>query len=316
MILRHPIARMVVDAETYSSAQAAVQWAEVRLSLGGAHDAARVGLWLNSRAGGVAPEARASIALGEGTDLTDVWAGTISWVEAGERRVALEGLSHTAQLSAQRVARAWQDQSVGDIVRDLAGPVQIDNVDASLQLPWYAVDTRRTVWSHLRELAQLIGADVTSNPSGGVRFVPSASSAQTHTLRYGADLIRWQLAELPAVDAPGIRAYGAASEAGAQQWHWLLGDAGSGGGVSIPGAIRTKDAADLGTKARTDRAARRAHRASVLALGVPAIRPGDVVRLADVPGAPQERYRVTGVAHRLDGRTGFTSALQMEGAPE
>jgi hypothetical protein len=314
VILRHPIARVVVDGRRFTSAEAAVGWLEARLSLGGTHDTVRIGLWLRSRTAGIAPGARVSVALGEGNDVVDVWAGKVSHVALGERHVIVEGLSFTASLSNQHLTRTWQEQKVEDIVRDLTGDVDIDEVDASLQLPWYAIDARRTVWSHVRELAAMIGADVAATASGAVRFVPARTAAQSHELRHAAHLIRWRFGELPVATTRGVRAYGAASEAGSQQWHWLLGDSGQSGGGSIPGAIRTRDAADASARARSDHAWRQAHRASVLAVGSPRIRAGDVVRVTDLPDVPQKQYRVIGVLHRLDGATGFTSLLQMEGA--
>jgi len=312
VIIRHPVARVVVDGRSLSSAEAAVGRVEVRLALGGEHDSARILLWLRSRVADIRLEAPLSIALGERDNLVDVWGGRVAQVASGDRRVALEGLAHTAQLSRQRVTRTWQDQTVGDIVRDLAGDAELDEVDASLNLPWYAVDTRRTVWAHLRELGQLVGTDLAASAAGAVRFVPARTSTATHSLRFGAEVIRWSVGELPSASPPPVRAYGAASEAGSQQWHWLLAEAGEGG-ASISGAIRTRDAADASTRARSERAARRARRASLLAVGTPAVRPGDVVRLPDVPGAAADGYRVTGVLHQLDGRTGFTTTLRLEG---
>jgi prophage tail gpP-like protein len=315
VIVRHPVARLEVDGRRLTSAEAAVGAVEIRLTLGGEHDSARVTLWSRSKLAGAAPEARAAIALGERDDPVEVWGGTLAMTEAGDRHVVLEGLSHTASLSRSRVTRTWQDQTVADIVRDLAGDAEIDEVDATLQLPWFAADARRTVWSYLRELAEMVGADVASNASGAVRFVPSSAAGEEHTLRFGAELLRWKLAERPSAPARGARALGAASEAGAQQWHWLLADSGSNaGGAPLSGAVRTKDAADLVAQARSDRAARRSHRASVLAVGSADLRPGDVVKLQDVPGAATERWRVTAVVHRLDGRFGFTTSLALEGA--
>ena len=74
-----------------------------------------------------------------------------------------------------------------------------------------------------------------------------------------------------------------------------------------------RDAVNAATRARTDRAARRGQRASALSVGSPKVRPGDVVKITDVPEAASGGYRVTGVTHQLDGRTGFTSTLRMEG---
>jgi hypothetical protein len=315
MIRRHPIATLIVDGRSLTSAEAAVGFAEVRLALGGSHDSARVGVWSSSKLAGSATAARASIGLGDKDDVVDVWAGALTLVQSSDERIVLEGLSHTSTLSRQRLAKTFQEQSVEDIVRDLVGQVDIDEVDASLQLPWYAIDTRRSVWSHLLDLARLIGADVASTASGSVRFVPVRASAGVHTLRHGAEIIQWTFGERTTIDPLEVRAYGAASEAGEQQWHWLLGDVGqSGSGANVVGAVRTKDAAEQTTQARTDRATRQSHRATVLAVGSPSIRPGDVVQLGGVPGAPTDRYRVTSLAHRLDGRRGFTTTLRMEGA--
>src|SRR5262249_23328549 len=149
------------------------------------------GVWSSSKLAGSATAARASIGLGDKDDVVDVWAGTLTLVRSSDERVVLEGLSHTSTLSRQRLTKTFQEQSVEDIVRDLAGQVDIDEVDASLQLPWYAIDTRRSVWSHVLDLARLIGADVASNASGAIRFVPVRAGAGVHTLRHGADIIRW-----------------------------------------------------------------------------------------------------------------------------
>jgi phage protein D len=311
-VIRHPIARVVIDGRPLTSAEAAIGRVDIRLALGGEHDSARVQLWLRSKAASLAPDAPVSIALGEKDDLVDVWAGKVSHVTTGDRHVLIDGLAHTAQLSRTRVTKTWQEQTVADIVRDLATDVDMDEIDASLSLPWFAVDTRRTVWAHLRDLAHLIGADLAASASGAVRFVPARTSGAVHSLRFGAQLMRWNIGALQTAEPPALRAYGAASEAGSQQWHWLLGDAGDAVGTT-PGAIRTKDAADAATRARRDRASRRGQRGTALATGSPAVRPGDVVTLDQVPGAASSGYRVTRVLHQLDGRAGFTTSLRMEG---
>jgi phage protein D len=311
-VIRHPIARVVVDGRTLTSAEAAIARVEVRLGLGGEHDSARVLLWLRSKAAGIEPDAPVSIALGNRDDIVDVWGGKVAHVTTGDRQVVIDGLAHTAQLSRTRVTKTWQEQTVADIVRDLAADVEMDEIDASLSLPWYAVDTRRTVWSHLRDLAHLVGADLAASAAGAVRFVPARTAGEVHSLRFGAHVLRWNVGALQTSEPPALRAYGAASEAGSQQWHWLLGDAGDAVGLT-PGAIRTKDAADAATRARQDRAARRGQRGTALAVGSPAVRPGDTVKLEDVPGAAASGYRVTAVLHQLDGRTGFTTSLRMEG---
>ncbi len=45
-----------------------------------------------------------------------------------------------------------------------------DKVDGDLKLESYAVDTRRTLWRHLKDLAVLTGADLAADPEGKIRF--------------------------------------------------------------------------------------------------------------------------------------------------
>lgn len=318
MIIRHPVASLVVSGRPFTAAEAAVGTVDVRLASGGEHDSARLVLWSTSRAAGASTGDRIAIALGERGDVVDVWAGTVVRAERADGQVVLDALAHTAPLSRERRAQAWQDQTVADIVRDLVGAVAIEEVDASLQLPWFAVDTQRSVWSHLRDLAHLVGAELGSSPNGAVRFVPVAASRNVHTLRYGAELVRWKLADHDITPARGASAYGAASEAGAQQWHWLMGAGGgnSGGGSApaLAGVLRTRDAADAVAKGRAERQQRRTRQGLLLAVGTPAIRPGDGVSLTSVPGVPDARYRVRTVHHRLDGRLGMSTTLTVEGA--
>ncbi len=315
MIIRHPVARLSAGSRTLTSAEGGIALVEARLSSGGEHDAVRVVLWSTSKLAGLAPGDPLSLALGEAGDEADVWAGEVTRAEAREGYLIVDGLAHTAALSRERRSQSWEDQAVEDIVRDLAGAVAIDEVDASLRLPWYAVDVQRPVWSHLRELAGVIGAELGASAAGAVRFVPVAARGNNHTLRRGAELVRWQLAGHALPDARGARAYAAASESGAAQWHWLRGDSGGAGGAvaTLGGALRTRDAADAAAAARSQRRARREQQGVLITCGSPDIRPGDVVTLDGVSGAPADRWRVRAVRHRLDGSRGFSTTLHVEG---
>lgn len=316
MIIRHPVARITAGSRALSSAEAAIATVDVRLSSGGEHDTLRLVLWSTSRIADLAPGDPLLVALGEAGDEVDVWGGEVTRAEVVEGHVVIDALSHTAPLSRVRRSMTWEEQRVEQIVRDLVGAADMDEVDASLTLSWFAVDTQRPVWAHLRELAGLIGAEVGASASGAVRFVPVSAAPHVHRLRRGAELIRWQLADQVVAEARGARAYAAASEAGAAQWHWLKGT--GGGGVNgatgvLAGALRTQDAADAVATARDARRTRRTREGTLVTCGSPAVRPGDVVVLSGVEGAVTDRWRVRGVHHRLDGAYGFLTTLRAEG---
>lgn len=319
MIIRHPVARITSGSRTLSSAEAAIASIDVRLSSGGAHDAVRLALWSTSRLADTGPGDRLGVALGEAGDEVDVWGGEVTRVEVADGCVLVDALAHTVRLSRTRRSLSWEGQRIEQVVRDLAESVDVDEVDASLTLSWYAVDAQRSVWEHLRDLAIMVGAELGASASGGARFVPVGGAPNVHRLRRGAELTQWQLADQVVAESRGARAYAAASEAGAAQWHWLKGDGGGGtggtGGASgvLAGTLRTQEAADTVAAARSARRTRRAREGVLVTCGSPDVRPGDVVVLVGVAGAATDRWRVRNVHHRLDGTHGLETTLRVEG---
>jgi len=290
----------------------------ISLALGGAHDSAEVMLWSSSKLAGTGPGTRMAIALGEDGDVRDVWTGEVTAVSGGSDGVVIDGLAATLALSRSRVSQTYLDQSVADIVRDLASEVDIDEVSADTHLPAYAVDDRRPVWSHLLDLAELAGADLGAGPSGGLRFVPPRSGSADVRLRHGVDLLSWSTGTVPEPQAPGVAAHGAASEAGADQWHWILrrpaAAGGAGGPLRVVAALRTRDAADRMAQALASRAARASVQGRLRIVGRPEIRPGDLVEATDLPSGDLGTLRVLAVDHVLDGRQGFVTTLSVEGS--
>jgi hypothetical protein len=238
-------------------------------------------------------------------------------VASAADRLTITGLAATVALSRSRTSQTYVDQSVADIVQDLASEVEIDEVQGDLNLPVYAVDDRRPVWAHLRDLARLTDAELGSNPAGALRFVSIRTGSADTTLRAGADIIAWLATAAAAPAAPSVGAYGAASEAGADQWHWLLSSPsaqGSGPWLRIPAAVRTSDAADTVAQGFAARAARSGMLGRLAVVGRPELRPGDLVDLADLPGPDPGTLRITAVSHILDPESGFLTALTVEGA--
>ncbi len=317
MALLRPNARLRVDGQSLSAREAGLVRLHIALAGDGGHDQARWSLWPGSRLADAAPGAQVEIALGDEGSEVDVFSGELSVRERRPALVELAALAATVALSRARRSQAFLDQTVADIVRDLAGAVSIDQAQATLKLPAYHVDNQRPVWRHLQDLARLLDADLCSAADGGLRFVPAAASAAPLTLRYGADLLDWRLADAASPEAAAVAAPGAASEAGSARWHWLRHDpVGAGAGATLlPAGLATADAA----QAVADGLAARARRAQVggelLLVGRPALRPGDVVKLVDLPGGDPGALRVRGVLHTLDGSGGLLTRLRVEAAP-
>ena len=315
MTLSRPSAVLTLDGRDLTAAAARLVW--LRLSLGlGLHDAAELAAGPESPLAGASPGSRLAVALGEEGEEETVWTGEVTEVAVTTRGARLAGLAATVALSRAWRSQTYLRQSAADIVRDLAASATLDRVQAPLRLEAYSVDDRRPVWAHLLDLARLAGCDVSASPEGGLRMVPPRRGAAL-ALLYGADLLAWSVAAAAAPEAAATSALGAASEQGARRWHWLRRDPVPSPGATptlVLGALRTRDAADRASRSLAERAGRAAAHGEVVLVGRPALRPGDLVELRGVPEPAPGPLRVVAVEHRLDGRSGFVTALSVESA--
>lgn len=315
MSLSRPNARIAIDGLELGADEAALLRLRIDLGVNGAHDQVSLQLWPRSKFADAAAGASMAISLGQRDSEEAVWSGEVSARRLLPQSVVIEGLAATVALSRTAKSQSYLNQSVADIVRDLAGDAAIDQVEGELKLNAYHVDNRRPVWSHLKALARLVGADLGSAADGGLRFVPAAGALSPVTLRYGAELLDWNLASCAAPQAAEVAAYGSASEAGEQRWHWLSHDpVGAGAAATrVPAALATRDAAQAVGEASRQRAARAALGGELLIQGHAALRPGEAVELSGLPGGDPGVLRVRAVRHSFDATSGFLTRLTVEG---
>jgi len=318
MTLLRPAARLTVAGRAFSAAEGAVRGLRLQLGLG-THDAVTIALGPQSPLGDTEVDATLEVALGYGDDPAVVFTGTVAGVEKVPGGLLLEGLAATWPLSRTRVAQSYVQQTVKQIVEDLLGQAEVDagQIDASLKLFAFHVDERRTVWAHIQTLARLAACDVICAPDGTLDFHPPRSGPTAdHTLRHGADLVRWSLGPRQAPPAPAVVPYGAASEEGSEKWHVLLREPDGGSPdkpTLVPAALRDRDGARALETALGKAAERSATGGALLVVGNAELRPGDVLELSDMPAGEPHLVRATAITHLLDGATGFRSALSVEG---
>jgi hypothetical protein len=307
-----PSATITVDGRKLTAPEAGLVGLRISLATS-AHDSAELTLWPRSKFASASIGSTISISLGTTDGEEDVLSGEVCSLTQKPPYLLIGAVSSTIALSRSRRSQMYLSSSVSDIVADLAGSVDVDTVQADLQLEAYSVDTRRTVWGHLNDLAMLSGAEVGVSSSGGLRFVPVRTGSADRTLRYGADVLDWNVASLKRFDPPGVAPHGAGSEAGSSRWHWLIRDPlGSGAGPSrVIGAFHTRDAADQLQSALKDRAGRSALCGEIATVGNSKIRPGELVEISDFPGADPGVMRVLAVNHHF-GSSSFVTVLQVE----
>ena len=316
MSMSSPGARITIDGSQLAADEAAVVRLRVDLAADGTHDQVWLQCWSRSRFATAAAGAAMSLSLGERGAEEPVWTGEVSGRRLLPQAVVLDGIAATVTLSRSARSQSYLNQTVADIVRDLAGSATIDKVESDLKLHAYHVDNRRPLWSHLKDLARLVDADLCSAADGGLRFVPAGAAVTPLALRYGADLLDWSLSTRSTPQAAAVAAYGAASEQGAARWHWIGHDPlGAGAAATrLPAALATRDAAQLIGEALAQRARRTAIAGEVLVVGSPKIRPGDAIELTDLPSGNPGILRVRSLRHTFDVVSGFLTRLRLEGA--
>lgn len=320
-----PDATIEIAGRALSAAEAGLARADVALALG-AHGQATLTFWhagafadaaegdaltltLGPAGGGGPLPALPGGGGGGGATLT----GTVAARRAERGAVVIEALDTTGPLARTRIAAVFEDTAIHDIATRLADEAGVDvEADAGGTLAiYYAVPTR-PVWDHLRDLAALGGYDLVADGEGTLLF-RQPGGATTHTLRFGAELLDWSVAAREAPVAIAAGAHGDGSGSGT--WHWVVPDplGEDPGPARIHGELTDRDGADTASEAGAARAARAAATGHLLLSGSPEIRPGDGIEITDLPGGDPDPLRVRGVRHRLDGRTGFTTVIEIEG---
>ncbi|SEA37456.1 Phage protein D [Thiothrix caldifontis] len=332
MSLPRPTATITLNGQRLTSAEAGL--ARLRLDLAfNSHDNAKLWLWSRSKlataepgmtlqiglstktaSGGGLLNAAAGLLSSGGDDDGTVWTGVVDSAQTCAGQLVINGLADTVSLSQMRRSATWVEQTVADIVRDLAGELDSE-IEAELDLPNFSVDNRSPVWNHLRELARLAGAELSCAAKGGLRFIRADKETAVTELVYGIDLIDWQLSRRLPPSTVNAAEYAAASSAGSDKWHWLAHDpVGSGQSAIIPAALRTRAAAGQFNRATEARAARAALRGMVWIGGRPELRPGMLLELKALPEGDSGSLRVRSVTHQLDGENSFITALSVEAA--
>ncbi|MCP4600668.1 MAG: hypothetical protein GY847_09080 [Proteobacteria bacterium] len=317
MNTRRPRAIITRSSGDLTSAEAAVVRVAVCLSVCGDHDSVQVIAWPTSKLADLAPGDEIAVALGEEDDEELVWTGQVIDHRICEDGLVIEGLAPTTQLSSARVCQTYLSQTIADIVTELAGDVDTDEIQCDTTLDAYTVDNHQSAWAHILDLARLVDGDVGCSAPGGLRFVPAESSGQEKSLRYGADLISWRVGPSKSPEAMAIAPLRSSSESGSDKWHWIAKAPSTSGstdnGVKVVGSFGTRDAADQLQEALGKRAQRKQIRGWVRSVGAPDIRPGDQLTLEDLPDADPGGLRILSITHILDGGSGFVSHFEVEG---
>ncbi|MGZ4334858.1 MAG: contractile injection system protein, VgrG/Pvc8 family [Gaiellaceae bacterium] len=296
----------------------------VEAGLAPAVDAASVVLAARDDAPSAALTDTGHVSLGFADDATvGVFKGAVCAVGrtvSGKTRVVAS--NGGAALAAFRLDQGYEQQSAGDVVRDLAGKAAVDtgSVDDGPSLPYYVVDSLHSAWEHVAKLAALSGFEAWLDADNALHFGPFQAGSPVQTFTYGQDVLELDALEAPpAAGSVTVVGEGSAGSNGSDAWSWnlkdaspLKGTAGSGDPALVLqlGALRSADAASAAAQGIVAKAKLGGLTARLLVPGAPKAAVGSTVAIA---GAPDDTlngsWLVRCTRHRLVKARGYTTLL-------
>ncbi|HWN67963.1 MAG TPA: hypothetical protein VNM90_10000 [Haliangium sp.] len=252
-----------------------------------------------------------TVSLDAGDGATDVFTGEVA--EVSQRADALWVLAHDglSKMARVEVESAYEEVTAGFIVSDLVDQAGAEpgEIEDGPSLPSYVVHRGPRALHHAQRLAELCGAELGCDGSGKIHFRRPQSGSAAHRLVWAEDLVEIDVGpRAPVRDSFAVWGEGAAGSQGAERGHWLPTDlsgvsgqaavqpgapdqagsvtAGSTGALVhtvVAGALRSGEAAGDVASARAQLLALRPLAGHAVALGRPAVQPGEWVDLVDVP---------------------------------
>jgi hypothetical protein len=253
-----------------------------------------------------------SVSLDAGDGATSVFTGEVAEVSQRSDALWVWAYDGLAKMARVEVESAYEEVTAGFIVSDLVDQAgaEAGEIEDGPSLPSYVVHRGPRALHHALRLAELCGAELGSDGTGKVHFRRPQSGAAAHRLVWAEDVVEIDLGPRAAVrDSFAVWGEGAAGTQGAERGHWLPTDlsgvsgqaavqpgatpdeagsvsSGSTGALVhtvVAGALRSAEAAGDVASARAQLLALRPLVGHALALGRPAVQPGDWVELADLP---------------------------------
>jgi phage protein D len=267
-------------------------------------------------------EAKIELGYADNGGLTQVMAGDVVRIEPNLTTIRLSGHSAAEKLLRTFVEQTYENKTAGDIIRDLAAEagVEVATPEDGINFPAYVIDGRRSVYHHMRDLADLCGFDVYINADGKLVFERFIGGKTVHVFEFAKHIIELE-AEKSIPRAGRVEAFGEsrAGQNGDESWAWLTkdfsgakGQAGAGDPLLLleKPALRTRDGARTAADAMMTAIQRRTLRGRLLSLGRPEVKLGDAIRLAAMADAAlNTNFQVRSITHRITKLGGFTTTV-------
>jgi prophage tail gpP-like protein len=256
---------------------------------------------------------------GEGSQ--DVFTGVVSSIRRDGRTTTVSAIDAGGALAALRPAATFEQATAGTVIGELCADAGVGagEIEDGPTLAFYVADPGRSGLEHVARLASWAGALAAVNAAGELDVTVVVGADPDVALRYGREVLALDATEL----AAPVESFVVAGEAGAgdaaqpeslRPTHDFFGGSRPDGPSktavwSWEPALRTPAAARAASSALTRTYASGRSRATLCAWLAPALRPGTVLEIQDVPdGLPGGPFWIDRVSHTLSAHGAATRA--------
>ena len=268
----------------------------------------------------------AVLSLGNGEATADVFTGTIDSVQRSAREIRVTALNGGGILARFRPATTYEQITAGNLVRSLCDDagVETGDIDDGVALTFYAADPGRSALNHIERVCSWGGSMVRFSSDNKLEAPVINATVAESALRYGREILSIENVRQPA----HTRQFTVAGESGvgdtaAPEAFRMTTDFFAGNAPDPPSierrwrsepALRTAQ-----TAARAGAATERIYNSSrergrFHAFLLPALRPGGVLEIQDLPDGLQKGpiwlYRIR---HRVRHDGAVTTAYFCKG---
>jgi hypothetical protein len=246
----------------------------------------------------------------------------------GLETLTLVGRTGYQRLAATRIDQVYENQTLGQIVRDLCSQagVQAGQIDTGAKYPYLVVHESRPILRTIRELARREGLDVWFDADNKLNVQRFSRPKADHTFRYGKEILDlWTRHDEPPLKRVVVYGESPASQNGTDTWHWLVrdlapfrGEDGQGSpSLAQPDAVvRTRDAAVNAAKGRRAAVIEHAVWGRLKVLGAPTLLLGQAVAVADTPKPSLDgTFKVQRIQHVVSKTDGFVTFVDIGAVP-
>lgn len=264
----------------------------------------------------------ASLELEGGEGAETMMTGVVHAFSKGLMTTEVQVVDASAKLNRLRPNATYERQSAQNVVRALAGAagVSIGTLRLDLPLAAYVAHQRRTAAEHIADLARLGGAIASISSDGALNLLPQGNDLPTMALRYGRELLHYEVREQPGPASQPVRiGQGPAGSADAPDalrptLEALPGNAPVAGPDAVRQSVailRTPNTAQTASQAAAIATAAQAQRVFATCFLVPQLRPGIVLEIQDLPhNLGSGPWLLTRVVHRLNPQTGGSTTWE------